>query len=48
MRLHMMCPDATCRRAPVSISNGVAIKPRVMIRQHTEIDLVRLKPDPTT
>jgi len=47
MRLHMMCPDAMCRRAPVSISKGIAIKTRVMIRQHTEIDLVRLKPDPT-
>jgi hypothetical protein len=48
MRLHMMCPDAMCRRAPVSISKGIAIKPRVMIRQHTEIDLVRLKPAPPT
>jgi hypothetical protein len=27
----MMCPDAMCRRAPVSISKGIAIKPRVMI-----------------
>jgi hypothetical protein len=22
MRVHMMCPDAICRRAPVSISKG--------------------------
>ena len=26
---------------------GITIKPGTMIRQHTEIDLVRLKPDPT-
>jgi len=42
----MMCPDTMCRRGPVSISNAMTIKCARDDRQHTEIDLVRLKPHP--
>jgi hypothetical protein len=43
----MMCPDSMRRRGPVSISNEMTIKCARDDRQHTEIDVVRLKPDPT-
>src|SRR4029450_3528604 len=46
--LHMVCPDTMCRHAPVSISNGMTIKFARDDCQHVEIDLVRLKPDPTS
>jgi hypothetical protein len=36
-----------CRHAPVSISNRMTIKFARDDCQHVEIDLVRLKPDPT-
>ena len=44
MRLHMMCPDARCR--PGALSKGITIEFARDDCQHTEIDLVRLKPGP--